>query len=81
MPQVEKEIHAMKLEKVTKVCLKLKEKGFNFHTTPQHKNPKSKHNHYAYGNVRLNYVLHHPNGSYVSVFREQANGEYITDLF
>jgi hypothetical protein len=73
-------MHTMKLEKVLKVCLKLKEKGFNFHTTLQGGKPKSKHNHYGYGKIRLNYVLHHPNAPYLAVFREQENGEYITEI-
>jgi len=75
-----KEMHTMKLEKVIKVCLKLKERGFNFSSTKQWGNLKSKHNHYGYGNVRLNYVLHHPNAPYIAVFCEQPSGEYITEL-
>jgi hypothetical protein len=70
----------MKLKKVLKVCLKLKERGFNFTNATQGGRPKSKHNHYGYGHVRLNYVLHHPNTPFLAVFREQANGEYTTEL-
>ena len=70
----------MKLEKVQKVCLRLKEKGFNFGTVKQWKSLRSKHDHLGYGKVRVNYVLYNPNNRTIAVFREQANGEYITEL-
>ena len=70
----------MKFQNVLKVCLKLKERGFNFHSTEQWGNGKSKNNHIGYGSNRVNYVLHHPKRAFVACFFEQANGEYITKI-
>ena len=70
----------MNLENVLKVCLKLKERGFNFHTIRQGGGLKGKNNHLGYGTCRLNYVLHAPNTPYIACFREQPNGEYITEI-
>ena len=70
----------MKLKNVLKVCLKLKERGFNFHTIRQGGGLKGKNNHLGYGTCRLNYVLHAPNMPYIACFYEQPNGEYITKI-
>jgi hypothetical protein len=70
----------MKFKNVLRVCLKLKERGFNFHTTEQWGKEKSKNNHIGYGSNRVNYVLHHPKTPYIACFFEQPNGNYITKL-
>ena len=79
-PLHNKGLTIMKFQNFLRVCLKLKERGFNFHSTRQWGSGKSKNNRVGYGNSRVNYVLHHPKTPYLACFFEQPNGEYITKI-